>query len=147
LENFTSSKGCELRNIALKSEATYDYSKLGLEMTMTFSLKGESSFWIFLRCPDEEVCDKHNAIVKVSKEDKSQKCFISLAIFSEDEKSFLNYKTFVKRQLINFSSKYLLILIIEFKSHFFIENDMCNLKLNIVDIGNEKLNIKVYGID
>jgi hypothetical protein len=128
LEKYTSHKGIELRNIALKSGISFNYENCGMEINTNFSLKGESTFWIITRSnidsPDvynetnrgDHTCieneysplNKYSSVIKISKEDKSQKCFISLSVFVEDENNKNKiFKTFCKRQLINFSSKYI----------------------------------------
>lgn len=75
-----------------------------LEISMNFSLKGESVLWLILRTEDK--LDENTAIIKVSKEDKSQKMFISFGTFvSEEDKEDLSFKIFTTQQLIDTSSK------------------------------------------
>ena len=112
LEKYTSSKGAEMRSIAIRSGVNFNYEMLGMEISSHFSLKGESSFWIFLRCGpvsvtnDQGTINNYTAIIKISKEDKSQKCFVTMSVFVEDENENKVFKTFCKRQLINITSKF-----------------------------------------
>jgi len=71
---------------------------------MNFSLKGESTLWIILRT--EEKIDDYSSIIKISKEERSQKMFISFGAFvSEKDKEELTFKIFTTQQLIDTSSK------------------------------------------
>jgi hypothetical protein len=117
LKDFTSNKSLDLRNIALRTTPDFSFDLFGIEISANFTLKGESEFWVFSRSSvnlsinafetekDFDVLNKYSTIIKISKEDKSQKCFISLCILTEDENGDYYFQTFFKRQLINFSSK------------------------------------------
>jgi hypothetical protein len=70
-------------------------------------LKGESFFWIILRSSD--VLNKFSVVVKLSKEDRCQKVFASFGTFVFDAKGNMYFKIFLKQQLINFSSKLIII--------------------------------------
>ena len=109
LEKYTAAKGVEVRNIALRSGMGFNYQTFGMEVNVNFSLKGEASMWLMTRCTDKsnkfkDVVTPNTAIIKISKEDKSQRCFVSLSVFVEDENKSKVFKTFTKRQLINSSS-------------------------------------------
>lgn len=70
---------------------------------MNFSLKGESALWLILRTEDK--LDENSAVIKISKEDKSQKMFISFGTFvSFEDKEDLKFKIFTTQQLIDTSS-------------------------------------------
>ena len=70
---------------------------------MNFSLKGESVLWLILRTEDK--LDENSAVIKISKEDKSQKMFISFGTFvSFEDKEDLTFKIFTTQQLIDTSS-------------------------------------------
>ena len=71
--------------------------RLGLEVVINFTLKGESSLWVFLRNTLE--LNEYTAVIKISKEDKSQKMFISMGTYIVDKKDNLIYKEFVRQQL------------------------------------------------
>jgi hypothetical protein len=70
---------------------------------LNFSLKGESALWLILRTEDK--LDENSAVIKISKEDKSQKMFISFGTFvSFEDKEDLKFKIFTTQQLIDTSS-------------------------------------------
>ena len=69
-------------------------------------LKGESNFWIVTRSSD--VFNKFSAVIKISKEDRCQKVFASFGTFVNDSKGNMFFKVFLKQQLINFSSKFII---------------------------------------
>jgi len=70
---------------------------------LNFSLKGESALWLILRTEDK--LDENSAVIKISKEDKSQKMFISFGTFvSFEDKEDLTFKIFTTQQLIDTSS-------------------------------------------
>lgn len=74
-----------------------------LEISMSFSLKGESVLWLILRT--EEKLDENSAIIKISKEDKSQKMFVSFgAMVQEEDREEPIFKIFSNQQLIDTSS-------------------------------------------
>lgn len=77
-------------------------------MSINFSLKGESTLWIILRT--EEKLDDFSSIIKISKDDRSQKMFVSFGAFvNEKDKEELIFKIFTTQQLIDTSSKIFLI--------------------------------------
>jgi hypothetical protein len=81
----------------------------GLEFFLEFILKGDSSFYIFSRnseklsTPYNSAFNTSTTVIKIQKEDKSQKSFISLGTFI-DNNGMLAFKTFTKTQLINYTS-------------------------------------------
>lgn len=112
----------------------------GLEILCSLTLKGESVFWLFTRSSDQKF-DKYTSVIKVSKEDKCQRCFVSMGTFVEvngdkgkDDK--IIFKTFSKRQMINFSKS---------KTNFYYENDICEIKMSILDSGYENIIAKIFG--
>ena len=73
-------------------------------MSINFSLKGESTLWIILRT--EEKLDDFSSIIKISKDERSQKMFVSFGAFiNEKDKEDLTFKIFTTQQLIDTSSK------------------------------------------
>lgn len=78
---------------------------MGFEITTHITLKGESSCWFFSR--SNETFNTTTAIIKISKEDKSQKLFISLGTFVKDYLDQEVFKVFLKQQLIDNSSKFI----------------------------------------
>lgn len=79
------------------------WNRMKIETYFDVILKGESCFWIFTRSLDE--LNKFSAIIKISKEDRSQKVFASFGTFIFDAKETMYFKIFLKQQLIDFSSK------------------------------------------
>jgi len=70
---------------------------------MSFSLKGESMLWLILRTDDK--LDENSAIIKISKEDKSQKMFVSFGtMVHEEDREEPIFKIFTNQQLIDTSS-------------------------------------------
>jgi hypothetical protein len=156
-ENNQITNSLELRNIIIKSCKKFNFQSSGLELNTVLSMKGESSFWIFSRAPEisvknkTSVFNKNTSVIKISKEDKCQRCFISFGIFVENEEDNnykengsdcgrsrnIQFKTFSKRQLVNFSMD-------RNKNRYFYENDICELKVYLIDSADEKITVKVY---
>ncbi len=73
-----------------------------MECTLNFSLKGESVLWLILRTEDK--LDEYSSIIKISKEEKSQKMFVSFGtMVAEEDKEELTFKIFTTQQLIDTS--------------------------------------------
>jgi hypothetical protein len=65
-------------------------------------LKGESVLWLILRTEDK--LDEYSSIIKISKEEKSQKMFVSFGtMVAEEDKEELTFKIFTTQQLIDTS--------------------------------------------
>lgn len=101
-----------------------------MEFDINLRLKGESSFWLFTRSDPKIEFDKYTTILKISKEDKSQKCFLTLGTFVYDIRGNKILKTFLKHQLINYSKT---------KNPKYFEDDYCDFKLSIVDAGEDTI--------
>lgn len=101
-----------------------------MEFDINLKLKGESSFWIFTRSDPKVEFDKFTTIIKISKEDKSQKCFLTLGTFVYDVRGNKILKTFLKHQLINYS---------KVKNQKYFEDDYCEFKIAIVDAGEDTI--------
>jgi hypothetical protein len=114
---------------------------MGLDINIDFSLSGESTCYIFSRTTPKEdsLINDTSTIIRINKEDKCQKCFVSLSTFTESN-GILVYKTFSKRQLVNISSK--LNFYSENKQEYY-EQDKCDFSVHIYDSGEEKLVVKV----
>lgn len=110
---------------------------------MTTQLKGDSSLWLITRC--NEYFDEFSSIIKFSKEDKSQRLFISMGTFVRDCHENLIFKIFSKQQLIDYSSKNSIVIFLEVKNKTYIENDICEMKVHLIDTGEDKIVIKVFG--
>jgi len=126
-------KGIELRNSIFKTINYVNYKDNKMELFFDVTLKGESTFWLFLR--NNDVFSKYTAVIKIIKEEKCQKTFIHFGTFVVDSKANLIFKTFLKQQLINYAKN---------KNKSFYENDYCVVKALVLDVGDEKIVIKVY---
>jgi hypothetical protein len=74
-----------------------------VEIGVNFILKGESTCWIINRL--NEKFDEFTSVVKIAKEEKSQRVFLSMGTFVRDNNKNLIFKIFTRQQLIDFSSK------------------------------------------
>ncbi len=72
---------------------------------MNFLLKDESSLWLFLR--NDLSPDTDTAVVRITKESNSQRCFIGLGTYIKDKHNKSIFKIFTRQQLVDFNSKYL----------------------------------------
>lgn len=98
-----SPKGIEIRSLIFRTKEQFQLDSVSTEIAMSFSLKGESSLWVILRSDND--FNEYSAILKISKEDKSQNLHVSLGTFVKDVHNNLVYKNFSKQQLIDYSSK------------------------------------------
>lgn len=69
----------ELRNVIYKLQKEINYFQYNNLLNAEIVLKGESKFWIFLRC-EEKFNEKTVAII-LSKKDFCKRCFVSLGSF------------------------------------------------------------------
>jgi hypothetical protein len=67
--------------------------------------------------------DEYTAVIKVSKEEKSQKIFLNFGVFTRDNSGTLVFKFFQKQQLIDFGVRPL----------GYIEKDYSDIKMQIFD--------------
>lgn len=89
-------------------------------------------------------------MIKIAKEEKSQRMFISLGTFVQDSVGNEVFKVFLKQQLIDNSSNNIIIkfihnFLLEIKNKSYFENDECELKINLVDSGEDRIVIRLYG--
>ena len=151
---------CPMQNIEFKKMALRTINEVNYETNMVkinikFTLQGESEFWIFTRCfvnkevnesinfelssinndPDI-VFNKYSSLIKIIKERYSRKCFVTFGTFCESSKepNQFAYKTFLKRQIVNFGENANLELL---------ENDICEFNVYISDSGNENIDMKI----
>lgn len=82
----------------LKDEINYEYFDNIIKAEII--LKGESTFWLFLHCGEK--FNDRTAVIAISKEDFSQRCFISLGTFINKELN--RNKSNVKNYLNNSNS-------------------------------------------
>ena len=121
----------ELNNIIYRSHDKIDYYICNCEIESLFTLKGESSFWLFLRC-SEDIYEENSSIIEISKKNFSQNTYINLGIIYNNQ-----YKVITKQQLINFNNKTL-------NNKKYIDNDLVSVKLIILEPGNDNINIKIF---
>ena len=144
-------KPIELKNLALRTKNEINYDKKGIELIIDFSLKCNSQFWIFSRSfvnkdinesivfdnesvhnESNDVFNKYASVIKITYED-FKRCFINYGTFVEDKnKNILIYKTFFKRQLIEYKT-------LEKNSI----DDICDFNLVLIDTGNENIETKI----
>lgn len=98
-------------------------------------MKGESSLWIFSRSDPKNDFDKYTTIIKISKEDKSQKVFCTLGTFVYDIRGSKILKTFLRRQLIDYNKA---------KSQKLLEDDSSEVTISILDAGEDKILSRIY---
>jgi len=96
-------------------------------------LKKESCFWLVLR--NDTFLDRFSAILRISKDEKSQRIFASLGTFVLDENSNLIFKIFLKQQMINHSDQ---------ENTVYKENDLIRIKGNVIDTGEDKMIAKLF---
>ena len=73
-----------------------------VKIQTTFTMKGDSTVWIFNRVND--YFDEYTVSIKLEKIENSQRVFCSLGTFVKDTENNLIYKSFIREQLIDYSS-------------------------------------------
>jgi len=127
------SKGIEVRNLIFASNDELNLKTMRVVNYFDVVLKGESTFWLITRSSD--VLNKFSAVIKLSKEDRSQKVFVSFGTFVFDAKDNMYFKSFLKQQLINYSKT---------KNKYYYDNDICEIKGNVLDCGDDRIRAKFY---
>lgn len=69
---------------------------------VNFSLKEDSSFYLFLR--ETKKISNYTCVIRVSRELGNNKCHVSLGTFINEGED-LQFKVFSKQQLVDFNSK------------------------------------------
>jgi hypothetical protein len=140
-------KDFEFSKIVLKTNNVVDYNYKGIEITLHLKLFDKSSFYIFTRCyvdndnnifynNNNEIFCEYSTVIKIFKNRNSKKSFASFGTFYKSKKSGnLHYKTFLQRQLVDFLK--------EDKNYYYLENDLCEFDIIIVDLGNENIEAKI----
>lgn len=125
----------ELRNLIFLSEEEINYSICNNEIKGIVDLKGESTFWIFLRT--KEYFSKENAIILFKKEEYSQIIYLILGNFILNSKGNLIFTPFIKEQLIlsNLNQK---------EKSIYEKNDYINLNIKIYDEGKDEIIVYTY---
>lgn len=80
--------------------------------------------------------NRYSAILKFSKDNNSQKVFVSYGTFVLDHNNRSIFKIFLKQQLINFNRNP--------KNKTYYDNDMCILRANVFDNGDDKIKAKIF---
>ena len=137
----------EFSKIVLKTNNVVDYNKKGIEISLHLKLFDKSSFYIFTRCyidndnnffnnNNNQIFCEYSTVIKIYKNKNSKKSFASFGTFYKSKKSGnLHYKTFLQRQLVDFLK--------EDKNYYYLENDLCEFDIIIVDLGNENIEAKI----
>ena len=125
----------ELRNLIFLSEEEINYSICNNEIKAIVDLKGESTFWIFLRT--KENFSKENVIILFKKEEFSQIIYLILGNFILNSKGNLIFTPFIKEQLIlsNLNQK---------EKSIYEKNDYINLNIKIYDEGKDEIIVYTY---
>ena len=162
LNNFDFSKK------VLLTKNIIDYNTKGVKINIHLKLYEKSTFWIFTRCYVGEYFDsikrhktitasshklnleninekeknnkrmfnKYSTVIKIFKNKNSNKSFVSFGTFYKNKKSGnLHYKTFLQRQLVDY--------VHEDNNYYYLENDLCEFDIIIIDLGNEFLQAKI----
>jgi len=143
----------EMKYLALRIIQEIDYEERGLILNIKFNLIDSSELWIFTRSfvnkdindsfyfdeksenvDKNDIFNKYSSVIKVFKDTNLNRCFISFGTFYYDtkENNKLYYKSFLKRQLIDYSyglNGY---------------DSKSELNLIIHDLGEENINAKIY---
>lgn len=99
---FSNSKGIELSKLAFRCIETVKIGGLIGNIEVNFSLKEDSSFYLFTR--DIKKISNLTSVIRINRESGNNKCHISLGTFINDG-SDLQFKVFSKQQLVDFNSK------------------------------------------
>ena len=146
-------KNFELKNIALRTLFDIDYEKNMSKIYINFTLKDESELWISTRSflknelnkssnfdgssmnlENEKIFDKYSSLIKII---KRKYHYITFGTFCESSKHSkqLNYKSFLKRQLVNFNENCYLNNETEY--------DICQFNMYIIDKGDDSIDVKI----
>ena len=120
----------EIRNLIFRSQDYIDYGLANAEINANLTLQGESTFWLTLH-NENTIYENTSAILQISKTENSQKVFASLGVFLSE------YKIFSRQQLVNFNNN-------NKNNQIYLENDSCNIKLVILDPGDDNITFKIY---
>ena len=172
-DNHNSIANFDFSGIVLKTRNYVDYNTKGIEINIHLKLYSESSFYIFTRCyiddnndtnnntinntinNSEEIkkyktenifsarknkinqmLSKYSTVIKIFKNKNSKKSFVSFGTFYKSRKSGnIHYKTFLQRQLVDYLH--------QDKNYYYLENDLCEFDIIIIDLGNEYLEAKI----
>lgn len=143
----------ELKTIALRTVNEIDYDKNMAKININFTLKEESELWIFTRSfiknetinfnnstityESDKISNKYSSVIKVIKKRDCLKSFVTFGTFCENNKHSkqVSYKSFLKRQLVNFNET----------NYQQIESDedSCDFNMYITDKGDDCIDTKI----
>jgi hypothetical protein len=86
-----------LAGIIIRPQEILNMEHFGMEISISFLLKGESACWIFNRV--NEYFDENTMALKIEKNDKN-KIFASLGTFVRNSSNDLIFKVFSREQLV-----------------------------------------------
>ena len=139
-----------------------DYNNKGVKINLNLKIYDQGTFWIFTRCyvdnyykeeikkfktintdyvsndnnNKNNIFSKYSTVIKIFKNQNSNKGFVSFGTFYVNRKSGnLHYKNFLQRQLVDFVQ--------EDNDYYYLENDLCEFNIIIVDLGKEYLQAKI----
>ena len=151
----------------LLTKNVIDYYTKGVKINLHLKLYDKGTFWIFTRCyvndfinyskrfktisansrkinidleekenNKNKMFNKYSTVMKIFKNKNSNKAFVSFGTFYKNKKSGnLHYKTFLQRQLVDF--------VHEDNNYYYLENDLCEFDVIIIDSGTEYLQTKI----
>lgn len=148
MSNFEFSKN------VIKTTNVIDYSTKGIEINIHLKLYEKSEFYIFTRCYIDDnnnnfnndetkknnnisrIFNEYSTVIKIFKNRNSKKSFVSFGTFYKSKKSGnIHYKTFLQRQLVDFLH--------QDKNYYYLENDLCEFDIIIIDLGFENIEAKI----
>jgi hypothetical protein len=110
----------------LNLNTNFEYNTEGVKMDNNFESsnnkneKDDNNNYDSEKEENKEQLSEQATVIRIAKEEKTQRCFVYFGVFMENTEKEKNgnnihsstvYKTFLKRQLINFSSKFNINLI------------------------------------
>ena len=159
----------DFSKISLITKNYIDYNLKGIEINIRLKLYSQSTFYIFTRCyiednndtnnntinnskeikkfKTENLCNirnkkskslfsKYSTVIKIFKNRNSKKAFVSFGTFYKGKKSGnIHYKTFLQRQLVDYLH--------QDKNYYYLENDLCEFDIIVIDLGNENLEARI----
>ena len=143
----------ELKNIALRTVNEIDYDKNMAKININFTLKEESELWIFTRSfiknetinfnnstityESDKISNKYSSVIKVIKKRDCLKSFVTFGTFCGNIKNSkqISYKSFLKRQLVNFNETNY--------QQIESDNDSCDFNMYITDKGDDCIDTKI----
>ena len=159
----------DFSKISLITKNYIDYNLKGIEINIRLKLYSQSTFYIFTRCyiednndtnnntinnskeikkfKTENLCNirnkkskslfsKYSTVIKIFKNRNSKKAFVSFGTFYKNKKSGnIHYKTFLQRQLVDYLH--------QDKNYYYLENDLCEFDIIVIDLGNENLEARI----